>query len=229
MGESNTAVKEQAARRETSAATLGALKIHQTWMWRKSGLVLSFMIALATAVLSLTAIPPEAISIEGLDKAYHFAGFLLIIFPLIVTDSRRWYWAVPLVILYGGAIELIQPTVGRSAEWLDFGANVTGVLAGAALAEILHDRIHRSVFDESPLSAQEQAAREAEQMEAVRRELMDELRVVLREELGGVPHAGPERPVGPSPAEDAAAQGAGPEGQAPVRLSVVGKSGGRSG
>ena len=204
---------------KAAPATLGALKIDQSWLWRKSGLVISFMIALVTAVLTLSAIPSDAMVINGLDKAYHFIAFALIIFPLIVTDSRRWYWAVPLVILYGGAIELIQPTVGRNAEWLDFGADVTGVLAGAALAEILHDRIHRSVFDTPSLSAAEQAALDERRLEAMRSELMDELRVVLREELAAVPRPGAERPVGPSPAEDAVAK-------TPVRLAVVGRRGG---
>ncbi|MCL4674939.1 MAG: hypothetical protein KJZ59_02655, partial [Pararhodobacter sp.] len=147
--------------------------------------------------------PSNVTVIGGLDKAYHFIAFASVIFPLIVTDSRRWYWAVPLTILYGGAIELIQPGFGRTAEWLDFGANISGVLAGAALAEILHDRIRRSVFDrQADLVPLDDAPDEAQRLEAMRSELMEELRVVLREELAAIPRPGADAPVGPSPAEE---------------------------
>jgi len=186
------------------ATSLRTLIAGQEWAWRKLGLVLSLMIALMIGALTLSPMPAGVFAVTGIDKVYHFAAFTCLIFPLIVTDSRRWYWAVPMVILYGGAIELIQPTVGRSAEWLDFGANATGVLAGAALAELLHDRIRRSVFDADKQMAQTDAeTSEAARMEAMRAELMDELRVVLREELAAVPRPGAEPPVGPSPAEGA--------------------------
>ena len=36
-----------------------------------------------------------------------------------------------LYICLGGVIELIQPYVNRYGEWLDFIANVTGVLIGS--------------------------------------------------------------------------------------------------
>ncbi|WP_323036133.1 VanZ family protein [Pararhodobacter sp.] len=175
----------------------------QEWAWRKLGVVLSAVIALVIAALTLSPMPPGVFAVNGIDKAYHFAAFACLIFPLIVTDSRRWFWAVPLMVLYGGMIELIQPTVGRSGEWLDFGANVTGVLAGAALAEILHDRIRRSVFDaDSQLVPPDQTEAEDKRIEKMRAELMAELRVVLREELAAVPHLATD-PRGVAP-DDAA-------------------------
>lgn len=168
----------------------------QEWAWRKLGLVLSFVIALLIAGLTLSPMPVGVFAVSGIDKVYHFAAFLCLIFPLIVTDSRRWFWAVPLIILYGGAIELIQPTVGRSAEWLDFGANMTGVLAGAALAELLHDRIRRAIFDADVQLAQpELTDAEDKRIEKMRAELMAELRVVLREELSAVPRLDAEARV----------------------------------
>lgn len=160
----------------------------QEWAWRKLGLVMGFVLAILIAGLTLSPMPANVFAVSNIDKLYHFAAFACLIFPLIVTDSRRWFWAVPMVVLYGGAIELIQPTVGRMAEWLDFGANVTGVLAGAALAELLHDRIRRAVFDaDTQLADPEQSQAEEQRLELMRAELMDELRVVLREELAAVP------------------------------------------
>ena len=207
MGDNEDKQKHAIAPSHEGRSALRALLIDQEWLWRKLGLVVAFVIAMVVAVLTLSPMPAGVPIIDGLDKLYHFAAFAGLIFPLIVTDSRRWFWAVPLVILFGGAIELIQPSVGRSAEWLDFGADITGVLAGAALAEILHDRIRRSVFDrQAHLVPLDDGSDEAHRLEAMRSELMEELRVVLREELAAVPRPGAEAPVGPSPAEEATAE-----------------------
>lgn len=168
------------------------LMIGQTWLWRWSGLALGVLAALVIAAVTLTPLPPGAIT-DGFDKGYHFLAFAALIFPLILTDSRRWLWAVPLAVLYGGAIELIQPSVGRTAEWLDFGADVTGVLAGAALAEILHDRVRDRFFAAQPATDLEaEAEAEAQKAEAMRAELVDEMRVVLREELSSLHGEGSE-------------------------------------
>ncbi|MCB1390441.1 MAG: VanZ family protein [Rhodobacteraceae bacterium] len=185
---------------------LAALLVGQTWLWRRSGLVVGLLLAMLIASLTLTPMPDGRLVTSGLDKVYHFIAFAGLIFPLILTDSRRWFWAVPACILYGGLIELIQPSVGRSAEWLDFGADLTGVLAGAALAEILHDRIRDRFFAvEAPMRGDEDESAESRRMEAVRAELMDELRVVLREELSGLrsesPHPSDTESASPVPSD----------------------------
>jgi len=186
--------------------SLRVIMQHQEWLWRKSGLVLAGMIAIAIATLTLTPVPTPVLMTGGIDKFYHVLAFAALILPLIVTDSRRWFWAVPLAIAYGGAIELIQPTVGRTAEWLDFGADITGVLAGAALAELFHDRIHASVFaDRSQMVGDEDDPDETARLEEMRTEMMAELRVLLREELASVQRPGRDAPVGPSPAEESEA------------------------
>lgn len=200
---------------------LHALIVDQEWLWRKSGLVLGMMVALAVAVLTLSPMPSGRPMINGIDKLYHFVAFGLLIFPLILTDSRRWFWAVPLVVAFGGAIELIQPTVGRSAEWLDFGADLSGVLAGAALAELLHDRIRRSVFDGAAHDLAVSDAGDAQQrLELMRAELMDELREVLREELAALPRTDGADPAAPPEAASAATEGEVPRPQA-ARLRAI--------
>ncbi|WP_417626916.1 VanZ family protein [Pararhodobacter aggregans] len=179
----------KAIRGDVPGATgpLSALIVSQTWLWRWSGLVLGVMLGLLIASLTLTPLPAERIMTGGIDKVYHFLGFAALIFPVILTDSRRWLWAVPLAVAYGGAIELIQPSVGRSADWLDFGANLTGILAGAALAEILHDRIRDRFFAVETVDLPDaDLEAEALRVEAMRAELVDELRVLLREELTGM-------------------------------------------
>lgn len=40
---------------------------------------------------------------------------------------------LPFFILWGGAIELLQPYVNRNGEWLDFAANSLGVVFGVCV------------------------------------------------------------------------------------------------
>ena len=71
------------------------------------------------------------------DKAIHFAAFVLLILPMAVADPRRAWRLAPVCILFGGAIELVQPGVGRAAEWLDFAADALGVGAGLGLGPVI--------------------------------------------------------------------------------------------
>jgi len=181
-----------------------AFRTGQLWIWQRLGLVAGMIVALLIAAMTLTPLPAAPSMAGGIDKVYHFLAFATLVFPLILTDSRRWTWVVPLAIVYGGAIELIQPSVGRSAEWLDFGANVTGVLAGAALAEILHDRLRARFFSvDAPPAPDDNDEAEALRLEAMRADLMDELRVVLREELSNLSREAPvtDPPLPEPPAE----------------------------
>ena len=162
------------------------------WIWEKSGLVVWMFLLMVIAVLTLTPIPTQNHYFTSIDKLYHFVAFAALIFPLILTDSRRWWWAVPVSIAFGGLIELIQPSVGRQAEWLDFGADITGVLSGAVMAEILHDFIKERIMGVDLTDGSEDADENADaKLEAMRAQLMQELREVMREELASMEHAQP--------------------------------------
>lgn len=166
--------------------------VDRNWLWSRAGLALSLFLAVVIAGFTLTPLPPGPRTPVGLDKVYYFLAFAVLVFPVVVTDTRRWAWVVPVAIVYGGLTELLQPYVGRNAEWLDFGAMVSGVLAGAALAEILHNRLRRSVLGPEPdLRTNRPLLSEEERMEIMRAELMDELRAVLREELNAAQHGLP--------------------------------------
>lgn len=167
--------------------------------WRRAGLAGGGAMVLIIGYATLSPAPLAAAQTPGFDKLAHFLGFALLIFPVIVTDSRRWAWAVPLAILYGGAIELVQPAVGRAAEWLDWGADISGVLAGAALAELLHDRLRARVMGD--LAADALPPDGAPLNEVRRAELIEDLRVVLREELAAIQRPG-DPPI-PAPGHQA--------------------------
>lgn len=89
--------------------------------------------ALAALIGALTLLPLDLPpGPPGRDKLHHFIAFAALAAPMSVFWRSALLWAVPIFILYGGAIELIQPHVGRSAEWADFGMDVLGVVAGVA-------------------------------------------------------------------------------------------------
>lgn len=105
------------------------------------GLVLT---GLALLVLTVLLLMPgsEAVSpLMGLDKLWHFLGFFGLVLPL-VTVLPRLAWAAALAAaVYGGVIELIQPSFGRGAEWGDALANLIGAATGALVGRALHARL----------------------------------------------------------------------------------------
>jgi hypothetical protein len=166
---------------------LGML-VNMRGLWAAAGLMLGSLMAGIILVTTLTPPIYPTFGVSYMDKVYHFGAFALLVFPIILTEPRRWVWAVPVCIGFGGAIELAQPSFGRSAEWLDFGADVSGVLAGAALAEVLHDHIRAWAanlrgdrVEETP-EIDEHALREK-----MREELRAELRETLHQELAKSP------------------------------------------
>jgi len=101
---------------------------------------ITLLLAAGIALGTLTApenLPPEP---PGSDKLHHFLAFAALAFPLVAARPRNALWMLPLVILYGGLIEVIQPSFDRSAEWGDFIADTLGATAGAAMGWWVHRR-----------------------------------------------------------------------------------------
>lgn len=93
--------------------------------------------AMTAAILLVTLTPVQFPGPAGSDKLYHFAGFGALVLPTALLRPR-WLWVVaPFAILLGGAIELIQPMVGRQRELADWLADIGGVAAGAVWGRIL--------------------------------------------------------------------------------------------
>ena len=94
----------------------------------------AIMIAIALGTLMPAPQLPE---LPGNDKAIHLLAFVLLTLPL---SLRPWVkgWKLGLGCLaFGAAIEIIQPFVNRSGEWLDLGADAVGIMIGLATAQIL--------------------------------------------------------------------------------------------
>ena len=78
--------------------------------------------------------PPPAP--DGSDKLVHLIAFAALAFPLARTGR---FGLIPVFVgasAFGGLIELIQPSFGRSADMQDWVADIVGVVLGIVLALI---------------------------------------------------------------------------------------------
>jgi VanZ family protein len=98
--------------------------------------------------------------IPHLDKLFHFIGFFGLVLPFACIRPRLAWVAAAVAAAYGGGIELVQPLVGRGAEWGDALANLAGALSGAALGRWLHPRLVRR-WPRAPRHAPPHAAQPA--------------------------------------------------------------------
>jgi VanZ family protein len=102
----------------------------RTWtIWLISTLALAVLIGVLT--LMPTAQLPRSES--HVDKLAHLVAFLVLVLPTAVLRPRAILWVGTLAVVYGAAIEVIQPYAGRSAELADLLADGIGVGLGAIL------------------------------------------------------------------------------------------------
>ena len=84
--------------------------------------------------------PPPAP--DGTDKVVHLIAFAALAFPLARTGRIG---LIPVFVgasAFGGAIELIQPSFNRSADFNDWVADVVGVISGIGLG-LLYRRLRK--------------------------------------------------------------------------------------
>ena len=90
---------------------------------------------IVTIVLAFTMLwpldqPPPAP--EGSDKLAHVIAFTALAFPLARTGRLGLLPVFIGATVFGGVIELIQPSVNRSADINDWVADIFGVIIGIA-------------------------------------------------------------------------------------------------
>lgn len=100
-------------------------------------LVSTIVIAVLIAVLTLSPNPHLPKNDIHLDKLAHMAAFFGLVFPTAALWPRVTAWIGLAAVLYGGAIEVIQPYTGRSAEFADLLADGIGVGLGIVLGATL--------------------------------------------------------------------------------------------
>ena len=98
---------------------------------------LSLVMLLAITALSLHPLDnlPEA---PGSDKTHHLIAYAALAYPASLRKPKRWQAIITIFALYSGLIELIQPHVNRYGEWMDFLANISGLIIGIALAFLIN-------------------------------------------------------------------------------------------
>ena len=97
---------------------------------------LSLVMLLAITALSLHPLDnlPEA---PGSDKTHHLIAYAALAYPASLRKPKRWQAIITIFALYSGLIELLQPHVNRYGEWMDFLANISGLIIGIALAYLI--------------------------------------------------------------------------------------------
>ncbi len=96
---------------------------------------ISLLILSAILVLSLTPVDklPE---VAGSDKTHHLIAYMALAFPVALVKPKNWLFVILFYFGISGMIELIQPFVNRSGEWLDLLANTSGLCIGIFTATI---------------------------------------------------------------------------------------------
>ncbi|MDB0012735.1 VanZ family protein [Paracoccaceae bacterium] len=94
-------------------------------------------------VIAVTTLTPGAgkLAPQGADKLLHTADFALLVMPMLMVRLKTGLVIAPLALLallFGAAIELIQPYVNRFGDFSDFWADFVGVLIGVNLAILLN-------------------------------------------------------------------------------------------
>ena len=79
---------------------------------------------------------------DGIDKLVHLVAFAALAFPLARTGRVG---LIPVFVgasAFGGLIEVLQPSFGRSADMQDWIADIVGVALGMILA-LLYRRLRK--------------------------------------------------------------------------------------
>jgi VanZ family protein len=107
--------------------------------FQTAALAVTALIGLVIAGLTLApSVSPPPMGLAVTDKAYHAIAFAALVLPVAAVFRRRLLWIASGAFVYGAMIEVIQPFVGRGAEWADLVANAVGILVGILLGSIIH-------------------------------------------------------------------------------------------
>ena len=111
-----------------SAANIADLRTRNIDIY--ATVVIAVLIGLAT----LTPVE-ELPAVSGYDKLYHLISFAILTLPIAVIRPKAGRVILILSVVYGGAIEVLQPLVDRNCELTDFLADVCGVALGLAVSK----------------------------------------------------------------------------------------------
>ena len=111
-------------------------------MRKNLDILLTIIVTLTLTVAMLWPLEAPPPAPEGSDKLVHFVAFATLAFPLARTGRFGLLSVFIGASVYGGAIELIQPSFNRSADFNDWVADIIGVVLGIGCS-LLYRRIRR--------------------------------------------------------------------------------------
>ncbi|AWY00373.1 hypothetical protein A8139_10445 [Marinomonas primoryensis] len=113
--------------------------MHKTPTAQAVGFVLGAIIISIATLTPADFLPPT----PGSDKLHHVIGFGGWALMCAFGPMKRFVYMALFIIFWGGMIELIQPSVNRYGEWLDFYADTFGVIL-VMLSRVLIDYFFKS-------------------------------------------------------------------------------------
>ena len=110
---------------------------------RRAAIFLTIAIALGIAWGTLRPPGGDGLPLPLTDKQIHALAFFVLVLPGSLMRPAAIIWLAPAALAYGAAIEILQPLVGRSAEWGDLLADAVGIAAGI-VPGLIRARLGRS-------------------------------------------------------------------------------------
>ncbi|MFK7938374.1 MAG: VanZ family protein [Roseovarius sp.] len=94
-----------------------------------TGILITLVVACIIALGTLSP-PGDETPLPLNDKQLHALSFALLVLSLGWLRPQWWLGLALAALLYGAAIEMLQPMVGRSGEWADLAADGAGIFLG---------------------------------------------------------------------------------------------------
>lgn len=94
---------------------------------------LTIVLALIILIGMLAPISGVTNAPSGTDKIIHISAFAALVYPLALTRRIGPFSLFILASMFGGVIEIIQPSFGRDAEITDWVANNTGIICSIGI------------------------------------------------------------------------------------------------
>ena len=99
-------------------------------MFNKFDIASTIVIGMVLTLALLFPIEKQPLSASENDKLAHLLGFSALAFPLAQSRRIALYHVFIVVSIYGGVIELIQPTFNRTADIYDWLYDMIGAFLG---------------------------------------------------------------------------------------------------
>lgn len=94
------------------------------------------------ATITVSALIPVPAGPAGSDKLVHVLSYAGLMFPAAYAAKNHPVFFVVFFLFWSGGIELIQPLVNRSGEWLDLFANGLGLLLGLGMGLLARRKLN---------------------------------------------------------------------------------------